>query len=480
MNRPILWKPHEGAQSEFLSRNEDFVLFASGKGSGKSDSLLFESLRQIHNKNYHGLIIRRTIPRLRELVDRAHKYFPRLGAKWSGQTNRYEFPTGAMITFGHCQHEQDKQNYQGHQYQGIFFDQLEEFTESQFNFINAQNRTDDPTLKCYIRATANPGGIGHWWIKRRFIDGKKSGQTIEDRYELPDGRTATRTSCYISATIYDNPTLLAASPTYLSNLLSLPEIERRAYLEGDWNAFASQCVFDAHGMQMQELQIREPGWIGYLRESRELYQIVPDENGELKIWVEPKDEVEYQIGADVAEGDEDGNYSVAHVIDKRNWEQVAVWHGHIGAFEFAKILDRLGRYYNLAELSVEVPGPGIATVEKLGELDYPDLYEYETGKKGFRTDSASRSNLIATLLDAVRDGSVKIHDRDTLDEMYNFIRHERTMKIKAREGTFDDRVMSLGIALHCIRINPFYEPRHPSKQRRSPISVTNVSPIRRR
>jgi hypothetical protein len=290
---------------------------------------------------------------------------------------------------------------------------------------------------------------------------------------MPDGRKITRTSTYIKATVYDNPTLLKANPTYLANLMSLPEIERRAYLDGDWAAFAVQCVFDAHGMQLQESKIVEPMWTGFLRETQENYQIIPDRKGELRIWNTPEASADYHIGADVAEGDSTGDYSSAHVVDKRNWSVVAHWHGHRNAFEFAEVLNHLGRYYDTAQISVEVNGPGLATVEKLKELGYPLLYKYDKDKYGFRTTQQTRHNLISTFMDAVRDGSLIVRDRDTLDEMYNFIRAKGTGKIEAREETNDDRVMSLGIALQCIRVNPFYEPT--TKHRRSPLVISSLA-----
>lgn len=472
-NKTILWKPHNGPQTEFLSRCEDVVLYGGAKGGGKSDALLSEALRQVENPNYKALILRRTFPQLQELLDRAKITYVKLGAKYVAAEHRFVFGSGAYVEFGHCQAEMDKERYQGREFAFLGFDQLEQFLESQFVFIIAQNRTSDSALRCYVRATANPGSVGHMWVKRRFIDNKRPGQTYKETYQLPDGRKVTRTSCYIRATVYDNPTLLNANPTYVANLMSLPEVERRAYLDGDWNAFTTQCVFDLNGMQMQEKKIEEPQWVGYLQEYQDTYRIVPDPSGNLKVWHEPFGETEYLIGGDVAEGDTSGNYSSAHVVDKRNWEVVAHWHGHRAPFEFAKVLYALGFYYNSAEIAVEVPGPGISTIEKLVEMGYPNLHKHDKDKYGWRTDMSSRNNLLSTLMGAVKDGSVKVRDRDTLDEMYNFVRNEKTMRIQAREGCQDDRVMSLGITLQCIRVNPFFEPN--PRKHRSPLLIQSIS-----
>lgn len=239
-NQPILWKPQEGKQESFTRRFEDVVLFGGAKGGGKSDVLLFEGLRQIHHPRYKALILRRTFPQLQELIDRAQAIFPTLGAKWQGDTHRFVFPSGAIYKFGHCQHEEDKQNYNGHEYQYIAFDQLEQFTETQFSYICAQNRTSAPDLRCYIRASANPGGIGHNWVKRVFIDGKDDSKTYTQVFSLPGGGSVSKTFCFIKSTIYDNKILLKNNPQYLSTLMGLPEKMRKAFLEGDWDVFEGQ------------------------------------------------------------------------------------------------------------------------------------------------------------------------------------------------------------------------------------------------
>ena len=473
LNRPILWKPHPGPQSEFHSRLEDEVLFGGSKGPGKTDCLISEALRQTDNPNYHGIILRRTFPQLKEVLDRVHVLYPQLKAVWNGDDKRYTFPNRSKITFGSCKDEKSKEDYQGKQFQFIGFDQLEQFTESQYNFISAQCRTADSSLKCYVRSTGNPGGVGHRWIKRRFIDNRIPGKTYKREYTLPNGEVITRTSCFIKATIYDNPTLLKADPTYLANLMSLPEAERKAYLEGDWNAFTSLCVFDKNGMRIQESRIKDPLYIGKLQETQANYRVIESSDGMLKIWKMPNSRLQYEIGVDVAEGDEEGDYSSIHVLDKSNFEFVAHWHGHINPLDLAKVAMDIGFFYNTAEICVELPGPGISTINKLVEQDYPALYNYDKSKPGWRNDTASRHNMLTYFMGAIQDGSVTIQDRDTLDEMYNLIRHERTRRIQAMEQCHDDRVMSAGIALWCNSVNPFYEQPHNLRLRREPAVVSS-------
>ena len=112
------------------------------------------------------------------------------------------------------------------------FDQLEEFTSSQYEFLKVQARTTDTEIPVRIRATANPGNVGHLWVKSRFIDNKKPMTVYKDRFDL--------TSIFIPAKVYDNPSLIINDPTYVKRLEALPEQDRKALLDGDWNVFAGQ------------------------------------------------------------------------------------------------------------------------------------------------------------------------------------------------------------------------------------------------
>ena len=235
-----MWKPQEGPQWEFHQRSEDEILFGGAKGGGKSDSLLMEATRQFGNPNYKGLLLRRNMPRLTELLDRAWQVYPALGGNYSGDVHTWTFSSGAKIKFGHCENDKHKYNYQGHQYQFIGWDQLEEFTESMYHFINACNRTSDSNLICYIRASANPGGIGHAWVKKRFISKKEPRKTYRQYFNFIDGKTLERTSTFIPSTVYDNKILLDANPGYLATLASLPEKERKALLDGNWDVYSGQ------------------------------------------------------------------------------------------------------------------------------------------------------------------------------------------------------------------------------------------------
>lgn len=214
--------------------------FGGTKGPGKTLSMLMESIRGVHHPRYRGIIFRRTYPRLQEVMDRAWEWFPPMGAKWNGDGHRWVFPSGAMISMRHCQNEEDKRNYHGHEYHFMGFDQLEEFSETQYLFLTAQCRSSVPEIVPYVRVNFNPGGIGHAWVKERFLEhGTRDCAPWVPRNEAGDELPS---RCFHFSNIYDNQILLDSDPQYMMVLNSLPEQDRRALRDGDWDVFAGQVL----------------------------------------------------------------------------------------------------------------------------------------------------------------------------------------------------------------------------------------------
>ncbi len=237
----VLWRPHPGPQTRFLASSAYEVLFGGAAGGGKSDCLLIGSLRQVHHPQYRGLILRRTFPELRELMDRALGLFRQLGARWHEQQKRWTFPSGATVEFGYCEAYADVMRYQGQQYTYIAWDELGQCPEERmWTYLMSRNRTASEGLHLQMRASANPGGPGHAWLRRRFV--VPCGTEGETIYRDPD---TSLTRAYVPARVSDNPTLMLADPGYVRRLQALPETTRRQLLDGDWSA--------GTGMALEEL-----------------------------------------------------------------------------------------------------------------------------------------------------------------------------------------------------------------------------------
>lgn len=266
--REICWSP-QPRQEEFMKRTEYEALYGGAAGGGKSDALLCEALRQVHIPHYRAIIFRKTYPQVSELADRSHELykaaFPK--ARYNKSEHCWHFPSGAKIYFGAMQYTKDRLSYQGKRYDFIGFDELTHFSWEEYSYMFSRNRPGGPGTRVYIRATANPGGVGHSWVKQRFVTAGKPMTPIISEYSVtaPDGSVIkkSRSRVFIPASVFDNKKLMENDPDYIANLASLPEAERRALLYGDWDSFSGQVFTEwmddeSHYLDRRYTHVIEP------------------------------------------------------------------------------------------------------------------------------------------------------------------------------------------------------------------------------
>ena len=251
----VVFAPNSGPQTEFLAANEREVLYGGSAGGGKSYGLLADPMRYFGSANFNGIILRRTNDELRELIWKSQEIYPKAfpGARWQEKKSQWVFPSGGRLWMTYLERDEDVLRYQGQAFNYIAFDELTQHaTPFAWNYMRSRLRSTDPSLPLFMRATTNPGGPGHSWVKRMFIDpapaGKRFSATDIETGEpmvYPDNHAKAGQPLFyrrfIPASLKDNPYLMADGQ-YEANLLALPEMQRRQLLEGDW-AVADGAAF---------------------------------------------------------------------------------------------------------------------------------------------------------------------------------------------------------------------------------------------
>jgi hypothetical protein len=219
-------------QREFFRSTARHTAYGGARGGGKSYAMRRKLLMlAMRYPDLRLLLLRRTLQELRE-----NHLLPLqtdlLGfAEYKRDEKTFVFPNGSRLTLGYCDGDSDVLQYQGAEYDVIGFEEATHFKEEWIVFISTSLRTTKKNFSPRIYYTCNPGGVGHAYIKRLFIDRHfREGEDPADYLFIP-------------ARVYDNHVLMEADPDYVRRLEALPEHKRRAHLEGDWNVYEGQ-VFE--------------------------------------------------------------------------------------------------------------------------------------------------------------------------------------------------------------------------------------------
>lgn len=209
-------------QAQFLVLDDVREAFFGGAaGGGKSEALLMAALQYVDVPGYAAILFRRTHTDLAlegALMNRADEWLSGTDARWNSQDKRWTFPSSATLTFGYMEAEKDKFRYKSAEFQMIGFDELTQFSETQYRFMFSRlRRKQGQVVPLRMRSASNPGDVGHDWVKERFILFPEHGRV------------------FIPSRIADNPALDQAE--YIKSLDELDPVTRAQMLAGDWDAY---------------------------------------------------------------------------------------------------------------------------------------------------------------------------------------------------------------------------------------------------
>ena len=251
----VIFEANPGPQEDFLASSEQEVLYGGAAGGGKSYAMVADPVRYFSNPKSNMLLVRRSTEELRELISVSKDLYPKAvpGAKFLEREKTWIMPSGATLWMSYLDKDDDVQRYQGQAFNWIGFDELTQWpTPYAWNYMRTRLRTAKGSeLPLVQRATSNPGGSGHAWVKKMFIDPAPYNEAFwASDHETGEQLVWPSTSTYavandlvgtpmlkrrfIPATLFDNP-YLADDGMYEANLLSMPEHLRRQLLEGDWD-----------------------------------------------------------------------------------------------------------------------------------------------------------------------------------------------------------------------------------------------------
>lgn len=238
MSEKLLIRTQPGPQSQLLACPADEIFYGGARGGGKSFGILLDfASHAFQFPRAKGILFRRTYPELEDLQDKSKTIYPMLGAVWKANNRMWQFENGSNLKMRYLDRDDTVNRYLGHEYSWIGLDQLESWPlQTTYDKLKGNLRSAEG-IPTRMVSTGNPGGVGHNWVKSRFVDPAPPLTLIEDEYGS--------TRCFIPAKLSDNLILADADPTYADRLRnSGPEWLVKAWLDGDWNIVAGGMFDD--------------------------------------------------------------------------------------------------------------------------------------------------------------------------------------------------------------------------------------------
>ena len=262
-----LWAPQPGPQTDAICADWcQEMLYGGAAGGGKSDFLLGDYLQDVehYGAGWQGILFRRSLPELEEMIARSQEIYPGSGAVWKVQNKRWEWPNGAKLRMRYLEADRDATRYQGAAYTWEGWDELGQHPSPfGYKYLRGRLRSAHPVARKRIRSTANPGGVGHHWIKAKFINYARLGFIP---FKDPDTGGDVM---FIPSRLTDNAILMKNDPEYLNRLKGLgsPALVK-AWLEGDWDViagaffpeFGEQHIVRPHSLPEEWTRFRAMDW----------------------------------------------------------------------------------------------------------------------------------------------------------------------------------------------------------------------------
>jgi hypothetical protein len=262
-----LWAPQPGPQTDAICADWCAeLLYGGAAGGGKSDFLLGDFLQDVetYGQAWRGILFRRSLPELEEMIARSQEIFAGSGGTWLEQKKRWEWSNGAALRMRYLEADRDATRYQGAAYTWIGWDELGQHpTPFGYKYLRARLRSAHNVPTKRIRCSANPGGVGHHWIKDKFVDPFPKGQVP---FQDPDTGGDVM---FVPSRLTDNAILMRNDPGYVGRLKGLgsPALVK-AWLEGDWNViagaffpeFGQQHIVRAHTIPADWTRFRAADW----------------------------------------------------------------------------------------------------------------------------------------------------------------------------------------------------------------------------
>jgi hypothetical protein len=233
----VAWRAQTGPQTALIACPVFEVFFGGSRGGGKTDGMLGDWIRHadLYGEHAIGLMVRRERTQLVETIERSRAIYGLLGAKYNEQDKMWRFPNGARLRFAYLERDADADAYQGHSYSRMYIEELGTFPSATPVLKLMATLRSGAGVPCGFRATGNPGGPGHQWVKARYIDAAPTGWKIhKEVYRNPwTGETIERDRVYIPSRLTDNRYL---GSEYVANLQMTGSQQLvKAWLEGDWS-----------------------------------------------------------------------------------------------------------------------------------------------------------------------------------------------------------------------------------------------------